>query len=139
MAPEQNPLVRSSFSFKSGSPFAQPTTITWEAPAVQPPAPAPAPGSAPPATAAAAPAAAPAPAVTAPVAAPGDTAADTLVTFASIRKLRELCPTVDMKRCKEVLRAHGCDIEKAAEHLRAVSTPAVVATAAARSSESPAS
>ena len=32
---------------------------------------------------------------------------ETLVTFASIRKLRELCPSVDMKRCKEVLRAHG--------------------------------
>ena len=35
MATESEPLVRSSFSFSSGSPFAQPTTIVWEASAVQ--------------------------------------------------------------------------------------------------------
>ena len=41
-----------------------------------------------------------------------------LVTFASIRKLRERCPTVDMRTCKEALRLHGSDIDLAAAFLQ---------------------
>ena len=69
-------------------------------------------------------------------------------TFAQIKKLRELCPTIDMKRCKEALKEHGCDIDKAAEHLRggggeAAGAPAPAPTvpapaATATSTEAPA-
>eukprot|EP00964_Phaeocystis_antarctica_P016148 scaffold8931_cov65-Phaeocystis_antarctica.AAC.8 len=41
-----------------------------------------------------------------------------LVTFASIRKLRERCPSVDMRTCKEALRMHGSDVDLAAAFLQ---------------------
>ena len=64
-----------------------------------------------------------------------------LVTFASIRKLRERCPTVDMRTCKEALRLHGSDIDLAAAFLQgeavapAASQDAEAAAAAATPSQ----
>ena len=59
-------------------------------------------------------------------------------TFAQIKKLRELCPTIDMKRCKEALKEHGCDIDKAAEHLRGGGGEAAGAPAPAPTAPAPA-